>query len=147
LGRLYRTAPVALAVLLAAAPAYAGKAEVWVEMTANNIDKAEVANSPNANAQKFTVMRGNTKQVKLAVIETKDDKTEQVIASGSSFPLYVSVQGFISALACEVRSPTKDVVLVHNGGDAVVKTKVQFNASGCSVEPTTCSGAACKVQG
>lgn len=144
---LFRTIPLALAAMFAATPAFAGKAEVWVEFVANNIDKAEIANSPNANATKSVVTRGNTKQAKVAVIELKDDKSEQSIAAGSTFPLFVSIQGFISALACEVKTPTQDVVLVNNGGDAVVRTKVQLNASGCSVERTTCGGAACKVQG
>jgi hypothetical protein len=143
----FRTLPLALVACLAATPAFAGKAEVWVEFVANNIDKAEIANSPNANATKSTVLRGNTKQAKVAIIDIKDDKSEQTIPAGSTFPLYVAIQGFISALACEVKTPTQDVVLVHNGGDAIVKTKVQLNASGCSVERTTCSGSACKVQG
>src|SRR4051812_8588665 len=105
LARMFRTIPLALAAAacLAASPASAGKAEVWVEFVANNIDKAEIANSPNANATKSTVLRGNTKQAKVAIIDVKDDKSEQTIPAGSTFPLYVAIQGFISALACEVR--------------------------------------------
>ena len=144
---MFRTTPLALAVCLAASPAFAGKAEVWVEFSANNIDRAEIANSPNENATRSTVMRGNTKQAKVAIIDIKDDKSEQTVPAGSTFPLYISIQGFISSLACEVKSPTQDIVLVHNGGEAIVKTKVQLNASGCAVERTTCSGNACKVQG
>jgi hypothetical protein len=138
-------AAAALAVaLLGAGPALAGKADFYVELTANsNVEKLLVATTPGAEKQ-HTVVRGQTRQFKLASIETRDDKSEETIQPAAHFPLFVSIAGYMSNISCEVKSPTVPVTLVHNGGDALVKTKVTASANGCQMDKTICEGAACK---